>query len=384
MAFFAQMGIVILDIFYFSLFLIFLVIYYICYSSFVISFCIKNKSPSNQFFFLSSSNVINILHFEFSYNFLLTPGIEIGSIVRYSDQDEARNVVEAIDTSTYRSPVYTLKDTIDGTTRTNVQRSEIGTSTWKSIAQLTNQQRTTVWNNTDGFTFDHEEENKYSKGLLQYIPAMTGVVSNALYGGGFASDVPSTLIKFDEHMSTLKRNVWIDDKTRAIEISFNMYNANYDFLIVTTASFDLTPGGGTNPRKTVKVVRLCDNWKAEDLTRIQLEWVCLGLMILGYVSVLLSACSKFMQVPNEKDAKLLNFYDTNAIKNKQSKVRRGRDQKKTNQACTEVFLGCPTRCSRCCGELVSFWNAIEFILLGALVTDLILRNNYQNVSFLFE
>ena len=145
-----------------------------------------------------------------------------------------------------------------------------------------------------------------------------------------------------------------------------MYNANYDFLIVTHALFELTPGGAVNARKTVKVVRLCDNWRAEDITRIQLEYVCLFLLIMGYVSVLLSACSKCMQAPNSEEAQLLDYYNTQAIKNKQSRVRRGKHTKSNGQSCTDVCRHGPVRVSRCCGVLVSFWNALDFLLLTSL------------------
>jgi len=123
----------------------------------------------------------------------------------------------------------------------------------------------------------------------------------------------------------------------------------------------------------------CDNWKSEDKTRIQLEWVCLGLMILGYLSVLLSACSKFMRVPDEEAAKLMDLYDTHALKQHQSKIRRGKHGKQTSSVLTQVCRDCPIRCGRCCGHLVSFWNAIEFILLISLVVDLSLRWAYQGV-----
>jgi hypothetical protein len=308
-------------------------------------------------------------------------GVELNSVVHYLNDENTRYTVTAIDTTTAHHPMYTLESTADSTVvLTEIVRSEISTSSWKSIEQLTNSQRTLIWNNTNGFTFDHQTQAKYDNGLLQYMPTVTGLVSDAIVGGGFSSDLPvDTLDAFDAHMSTLKRNVWIDEKTRAVEIAFNYYNVNYDFLIVNRIVFDLTPGGGVNARKTVKVVRLCDNWRAEDLTRIQLEWVCLGLLVLGYISVLLSACNQFMKASNSNDEQLLDYYNTQAIKNKQSKVRRGKNAKTTNQACKDVLKGCPIRCSRCCTVLFSFWNAIEFILLISLIADLILRWNYQNV-----
>lgn len=187
-------------------------------------------------------------------------GIQAGDSVAYHDEDSSDYIIQSVDTKNYRAPTYKLKkvnsknenDKLSG-----VKRSEIGTSSWKSIRQLTYKQRRDVWNSTDGFTFDHETELAYTGGLLSYVPSVTGLVSDGLYGGGFATDVPiETTTLFDEHMSTLKRNVWIDEKTRAVEVAFNMYNANYDVLIVTHALFEMTPGGAVNPRKTVKVVRL--------------------------------------------------------------------------------------------------------------------------------
>ena len=279
-------------------------------------------------------------------------GVRVGDAVRYHDEEAANYKVKAIDTSTYRTPVYDLENINTELVLEKVNRSEIGASSWKSVRALTYERRLEIWGNTDAFTFDHDTQNAFDNGYQTMVPdGLKGVVSAQLHGGGFASDVPiHSLTQFDKHMSTLKRNVWIDEKTRGIEVSFNMYNTNYDFLITTHALFEITPGGGINTRKTVKVVRLCDNWKAEDITRIQMEFVCLTLLILGYLSVMLSACSKCMDEPDSDSAELLDYYNTQAIKNKQSKVRRGKHLKSNPDSCAEILRGLPIRCSRAGGK----------------------------------
>jgi hypothetical protein len=184
-------------------------------------------------------------------------GVQTEDAVAYRDETSSDYVVQSVDKNNYRSPSFTLRKKGGEEDLIGVARSEIRTSSWKSIQQLTYEQRREVWNSTDGFTFDHETESAYMDGYLSYVPSASGLVSTGLYGGGFATDVPiQTTALFDKHVSTLKRNVWIDEKTRAVEVAFNMYNANYDVLIVTHALFEMTPGGAVNPKKAVKVVRL--------------------------------------------------------------------------------------------------------------------------------
>ena len=81
-----------------------------------------------------------------------------------------------------------------------------------------------------------------------------------------------------------------------------------------------------------------------------MEFVCLTLLILGYLSVMLSACSKCMDEPDSDSAELLDYYNTQAIKNKQSKVRRGKHLKSNPDSCAEILRGLPIRCSRAGGK----------------------------------
>jgi hypothetical protein len=290
--------------------------------------------------------------------------------------DQETYTVTAVHASLYpESVTYDL----EGNSATNagqvvkgVEREELSTSSFNGLKDLTYEQRSELFNATSGFMFDYASQADYEarrSTMFGYFAGSTFITGD-LVGGGFATDVPvDSVAAFDTHASYLKRYAWIDEKTRAVEVGFNMYNANLDVIIVSHALFELTPGGLVHPHFTVKIARLCDNWRAQDKTREQIEVVCVLLAALAYLSVLLSAFNAFHSYEPEEEK--------TAGHQAAQKRRKGSKGNSLSENMSNHFGEVPIRCGRCCVELGRFWNFVELLLISALTVDFWMRRHYQ-------
>ena len=66
-------------------------------------------------------------------------------------------------------------------------------------------------------------------------------------GGGYITDLPTDGASFDLVVRGLKRSHWLDQHSRALVVTTNVYNPTSDFLAVVTAILEFTPGGGVLP-----------------------------------------------------------------------------------------------------------------------------------------
>ena len=290
--------------------------------------------------------------------------------------DEETYKVTAVHASLYpESVTYDLEGmsaTSNGAIVKGVRREEISTSSFNGLNDLTYEQRSELYNATSGFMFDYTSQADYDarrSTIFGYFTSST-LISGDLVGGGFATNVPvHSVDAFDTHTSYLKRYAWIDEKTRAVEVAFNMYNANLDVIVVTHALFELTPGGLVHPHFAIKVARLCDNWRAQDRTREQIEIVCVLIASLAYLSVLLRAFHAFLSYePEEKNA---------AVRRSDEKRRKGGKGGSLGDNISHNFGEVPIRCGRCCVELGRFWSFVELLLVSALAVDFWMRRYYQ-------
>jgi Polycystin cation channel. len=46
---------------------------------------------------------------------------------------------------------------------------------------------------------------------------------------------------------------WVDRQTRAVIVSLNMYNGNFDYYCQSTFMLEFSPGGTVVPRATLKL-----------------------------------------------------------------------------------------------------------------------------------
>ena len=60
--------------------------------------------------------------------------------------------------------------------------------------------------------------------------------------------------------------MWVDEQTRAVIISLNLDNGNYNYYCVSQFLIEFTPGGTLIPTATNKILRL-DIYEDSDLVR---------------------------------------------------------------------------------------------------------------------
>ena len=107
-----------------------------------------------------------------------------------------------------------------------------------------------------GFTFTTAQQNDL-EGLT-----VTGQVED-YDGSGFVLDLDGA--DRDTYVSTLENrraNRWIDRQTRAVLISLNLYNGNYDFLCQSTFLIEFSQGGSLVPSFKQNVLQT-DLWHGE-------------------------------------------------------------------------------------------------------------------------
>ena len=90
-----------------------------------------------------------------------------------------------------------------------------------------------------GFVFSTAVDNKLAD------TAFTSGATGTMYdGSGFVLDLDgANRTAYLETLDSLKSNKWVDRQTRAILITLNLYNGNYDYLCRSTFALEFTPGG---------------------------------------------------------------------------------------------------------------------------------------------
>lgn len=103
------------------------------------------------------------------------------------------------------------------------------------------------------------------------VPAVRSLPAGLGDQGSYDADgydivLPPDPVSFNATLRHLKDNEWIDAQTRAIVVSFNVYNANYDIVAVTVAvrgsCWSPWGGGGGAPVIRERVDRPLPVWRA--------------------------------------------------------------------------------------------------------------------------
>eukprot|EP00112_Aurelia_sp_Birch-Aquarium-sp1_P007666 Seg1837.8 transcript_id=Seg1837.8/GoldUCD/mRNA.D3Y31 product=Polycystin-2 protein_id=Seg1837.8/GoldUCD/D3Y31 len=75
-------------------------------------------------------------------------------------------------------------------------------------------------------------------------------------GSGYARSLGKTRIEANKTMVYLKRNLWIDNMTRAVFVEFSTYNNNANFYCIVTLVLEFNPDGGGLPYWSIITTRL--------------------------------------------------------------------------------------------------------------------------------
>jgi len=129
-----------------------------------------------------------------------------------------------------------------------------------------------------GFAYSSAEENKL-------LTTTYGQVAS-YDGSGFVRDLdPQSRPKYLEAVNELRDNLWVDAQTRAVLVSLNLYNGNYNYYCVSQFLIEFTPGGTVVPTATNKIVSL-DLYETEDLMRVNNILVRYTPEVLTYIGAL--------------------------------------------------------------------------------------------------
>jgi len=143
-----------------------------------------------------------------------------------------------------------------------------------------------------GFSFSSAEANN----LKTSVQGQTGVRYD---GSGFTRDLDAKdrdayIAALDE----LRSNLWLDEQTRAVVVSINLYNGNYNFYCVSQFLIEFTPGGTIVPSATNKIMRI-DQWEAYEFqrpTQVLIQFVPEVLTGVGSLAYLLHFLYKLYRI----------------------------------------------------------------------------------------
>uniref|UniRef100_A0A7S2IP49 Polycystin cation channel PKD1/PKD2 domain-containing protein n=1 Tax=Haptolina brevifila TaxID=156173 RepID=A0A7S2IP49_9EUKA len=179
-----------------------------------------------------------------------------------------------------------------------------------------------------GFKFSTAEENDLA-GL-----SISGKV--ATYdGSGFVRDLDAVnRSAYIEALELLKDNLWVDELTRAVIVSLNLYNGNYNYYCISQFLLEFSQGGTLIPTANNRILRI-DLYEMDSLNNV-------GKILTLYVPEILTALGTL--------AYLLQFF---------FRVYR---VKKVTRYFRNVFR--------------DRWVFVDLVLFTALITTYVLRWSY--------
>jgi len=147
---------------------------------------------------------------------------------------------------------------------------------------------------TGGFAYSSAEANGLS-GLF-----ITGPATGAQYdGSGFVRDLdPGNRTAYIEALRELKTNLWVDVQTRAVIISLNLYNGNYNYYCISQFLLEYTQGGTVVPNALNRILRidLYESDSFSNVNNILLLYVPEALVYLGTLGYFLHFCYRLYRV----------------------------------------------------------------------------------------
>jgi polycystin 1L2 len=145
---------------------------------------------------------------------------------------------------------------------------------------------------TGGFAYSNASEN----GLVSR--SIQGQVSS-YDGSGFVRDLDATSREgYVRAVEELKAGLWVDAQTRAVIVTLNVYNGNYNYYCISQFVIEFTEGGSVVPTATNKVLSL-DMYETADFSRVNkvvLQYVPDLMTILGTIAYLMRFLYKLYRV----------------------------------------------------------------------------------------
>jgi|EP00505_MAST-04D_sp_SCG-Rhode-Island_P003978 hypothetical protein len=268
-----------------------------------------------------------------------------------------------------RNGIYTLSG--GNAVVLDVPRYRISNTSWDQMRYASTSSRFELYKRTDGFTYNSELQKRFD--TRTYYSAALSYFSDYT-GGGYTADIPLYQEEFDSQIGTLKRYMWLDSKTRAVEVTTNLYNPSTDFLTVVQALFEFPASGGIKATRSIKVVRVVDDWRPGDRSRSTME---VGLIVLILFIGLDLAYQWFLELSmpvDEWDLRVRDLYDTEARRKKDRRDRRKmKTQKETIEGVTDSI---PTRLKNAFLVLMTPWRIVDLLIIAMFIAQQLIRLGY--------
>ena len=99
-------------------------------------------------------------------------------------------------------------------------------------------------------------------------------------GGGYVADLGYDLQTARNVMKNLNGNSWIDRRTRAVVLEFNIFNSNMNILVVAQYFFEFLPTGGVFKYVSVQMLNLYGT----ETGLVQLVLLCRLLLLIMIIA----------------------------------------------------------------------------------------------------
>ena len=133
-----------------------------------------------------------------------------------------------------------------------------------------------------GFTFSTDTANK-----LEGVYISGSATGASFDGSGFVRDLdPRNRSAYIEALTFLKSNLWIDVQTRAVIVSLNTYNGNYNYYCISQFMIEFTQGGSVVPNALNRILRvdLYEPKSFEETNRILFLYIPEAMVVIGTIA----------------------------------------------------------------------------------------------------
>eukprot|EP00949_MAST-11_sp_MAST-11-sp1_P003594 g3594.t1 len=265
---------------------------------------------------------------------------------------------------------YHPKFKVSGTSE-ELERWKISTSSWTNVEALDSSARQALYGNTSAFIFDDASQSDYEQLGFTSLVVNRWVTGSSFNGGGFSAVLPRDGSEYDSEASLLRKYGWIDGNTRAVEVGIHLYNPNLDYIIVTKAMVEFSPSGAVKPAYLIRVFRLNEFWRKDDILRLGIEIAALVIVCLHFMALICRSIGEAVRTLDDVTDAAYDIYDATA-----QRAARRRDEQGL-----ERRLGCISsarfRGKRCISIYLFPWHVVDCAITGLSVLDLWLRTSYM-------
>eukprot|EP00753_Platysulcus_tardus_P015466 PLAT5020.1.p1 GENE.PLAT5020.1~~PLAT5020.1.p1 ORF type:complete len:984 (-),score=565.44 PLAT5020.1:86-2998(-) len=216
--------------------------------------------------------------------------LAVESALALAELEEAQRAAAESEASASRTPATTTTTTTPTATAADDEDDDDAVDP-RDAALEEAERRTDAWLEANGTAipsgFRFWQSQRLREGAVPLLRNLdrvrhVGAVSAYTDESGFRFTLNgANASTYDATLALYKQGGWIDGQTRAVLVNFNIYNPNFDAWAVFDALMEFTPGGGVFPAHVTRMIRVDEQWKSEDQTRLTMEIGCIALTVVA-------------------------------------------------------------------------------------------------------